>query len=87
MVPSRVVRGGLLAASTGLSSLPFGFRGLLAQVIESETRTILLQDARPNIVRWEEAVPLEGCFLQPLETDLLERPLVWGVEVMRSLSG
>lgn len=35
MVPSRVVRGGLLAASTGASSLPFGFKGLLLQVIVS----------------------------------------------------
>lgn len=35
MVPSRVVRGGLLAASTGTSSLPFGFKGLLLQVIVS----------------------------------------------------
>lgn len=42
MVPSRVVRGGLLAASTGVSSLPFGFRGLLLQVIASKTSTYTL---------------------------------------------
>lgn len=35
MVPSRVVRGGLLVASE-LSSLPFGLMGLLVQVIVSE---------------------------------------------------
>lgn len=35
MVPSRVVRGGLLAASTGASSLPFGLIGLLLHVIVS----------------------------------------------------
>lgn len=40
MVPSRVVRGGLLAASTGASSLPFGFRGLLLQVIVSKKRQL-----------------------------------------------
>ena len=39
MVPSRVVRGGLLAASTGVSSLPFGFRGLLSEVIASKEST------------------------------------------------
>lgn len=37
MVPSRVVRGGLLAASTGASSLPLGFMGLLLHVIVSKT--------------------------------------------------
>lgn len=38
MVPSRVVRGGLLAASTGVSSLPFGLMGLLLQVIVSDKK-------------------------------------------------
>lgn len=38
MVPSRLVRGGLLAASTGASSFPFGFIGLLLQVIASKKR-------------------------------------------------
>lgn len=38
MVPSRVVRGGLLAASTGASNLPFGFMGLLLQVMVSKKR-------------------------------------------------
>lgn len=38
MVPSRVVRGGLLASSTGISSLPFGFMGLLLQVIVSKKK-------------------------------------------------
>lgn len=92
MVPSRVVRGGLLAASTAVSSLPFGFRGLLLQVIKSKTTTYMLQgngnhETRPDIFCSEEAEPLAGCFLQPLETDLLERPLDCGVEVIRSLSG
>lgn len=92
MVPSRVVRGGLLAASAAVSSLPFGFSGLLLQVIESETTTYVLQGngnqgTRPDVVCSEEAAPLAGCFLQPLETDLLERPLDCGVEVIRSLSG
>lgn len=36
MVPSRVVRGGLLADSAGASSLPFGLMGLLLQVIVSK---------------------------------------------------
>lgn len=36
MVPSRVVRGGLFTTSTGTSSLPLGFRGLLLQVIVSK---------------------------------------------------
>lgn len=36
MVPSRVVRGGLLGESMGASSLPFGLMGLLLQVIVSE---------------------------------------------------
>lgn len=35
MVPSRVVRGGLLVESTGASSLPFGLIGLLWQVMVS----------------------------------------------------
>lgn len=39
MVPSRVVRGGLLAASTGTSNLPFGFMGLLLQVMVSNKKT------------------------------------------------
>ena len=38
MVPRRVVRGGLLASSTGTSSLPLGFRGLLFNVIGSERK-------------------------------------------------
>lgn len=38
MVPSRVVRGGLLAASTGVSSLPFGLMGLLLQVIVTKKK-------------------------------------------------
>lgn len=45
------------------------------------------KETRPDIVCSEEAAPLAGCFLQPLETDLLERPLDCGVEVIRSLSG
>lgn len=36
IVPSRDVRGGLLAASTGTSIFPFAFKGLLSQVIVSE---------------------------------------------------
>lgn len=36
MVPSRVVRGGLLGDSTGASILPFGFRSLLLQVTVSK---------------------------------------------------
>ena len=36
MVPSRVVRVGLLAGSTGASSLPFGLMGLLLHVIVSK---------------------------------------------------
>lgn len=38
MVPRRVVRGGLLATSTGTSSLPLGFSGLLFNVIGSERK-------------------------------------------------
>lgn len=39
MVPRRVVRGGLMATSTGTSSFPLGFRGLLFNVIGSEGKT------------------------------------------------
>lgn len=45
MVPSRVVRGGLLAASTGASNLPFGFMGLLLQVMVSKKRQQLFDNS------------------------------------------
>lgn len=56
MVPSRVVRGGLLAASTGASSLPLGFMGLLLHVIVSVGETkqmhIQLQPQHKTSERW-----------------------------------
>lgn len=49
MVPSSVVRGGLLAASTGASNLPFGFMGLLLQVMASKQKTTLNNNSVNNI--------------------------------------
>lgn len=104
MVPSRVVRGGLLASSTGASSFPFGFIGLLFSdnvskdminiYLKSENYNWITHFLNPHIhyanysknIYIFDTVPLLGLFLQTLETALLERPRVCGVEVIRLLS-
>lgn len=50
MVPSRVVRGGLLGSSTDVSILPFGFMGLLLQVIVSEKKKRQLFNDKPKTI-------------------------------------
>lgn len=95
IVPRRVVWGGLLAASTEASSLPFGFKGLPLHVIGSrrnkyihrgaESYKVLLHGRINAEVKCNDDVPLLGLFRLTRETVLLARPRVCGAEVMKSL--